>query len=179
MIRNCYVNATVSAGVGNVAPSSTPCAGGMVGFIHSDRDGMVARLSIDHAYFSGKVASRQASSGKGCAAGILCHSTGTTDIRLTDVLVLADSISAQSPQYFCIPCPAIVPDTCQAGHSGNLYVKDGTWLPDHGLAPCNGYEYLSLPDEAFRTKDFYVKQLHWDFDNVWSITEGEYPVLRK
>lgn len=181
IIRNCYVNATVTTETGDEAASSNSpsCAGGLVGFIHSDRDGMVARLSIDHAYFSGKVSSRQAISRKGCAAGILCHSTGTTDIRLTDVLVLADSISAQSPQYFCIPCPAIDPYTCQAGHSGNLYVKDGTWLPDHGLAPCSWYKYLSLPDEAFRTKDFYVKQLYWDFDKVWSISDGDYPVLRK
>ena len=37
----------------------------------------------------------------------------------------------------------------------------------------------TLPLNTFKTKDFYTENLTWDFDNVWSMEEGELPVLRR
>ena len=35
-----------------------------------------------------------------------------------------------------------------------------------------------MDDAKLRTKDFYTGTLHWDFDNTWTIREGEYPVFK-
>ena len=35
-----------------------------------------------------------------------------------------------------------------------------------------------MNDAKFRTKGFYTTTLHWDFDNIWTINEGEYPTFK-
>ena len=63
-----------------------------------------------------------------------------------------------------------------------LYVRKGiqlTYYDDKGVGgqiPEGTIREMS--DGVFRTKSFYTRTLKWDFDDIWTIREGEYPVFK-
>jgi len=175
-IRNCYVNATVRATNLSTALASPSCAGGIVAFMHSNASGMVAKLDIENTYFAGSVSSAQTSNISGCAAGMLAFTDNTPNVRMKDVLVLANGITAGTPNYiFCRRLPS---NTSLESLDG-LYVRDDitlTYAGDAGVGGNISSSITKLPDADFRTRGFYDRT-QWDFDSIWTITEGEYPVL--
>ena len=64
----------------------------------------------------------------------------------------------------------------------NLYVRNGislNYYSDKGVGGQIPAGTIKLKNDAvFRTKDFYTTTLNWDFDNIWTISEGEYPTFK-
>jgi hypothetical protein len=64
----------------------------------------------------------------------------------------------------------------------NLYVRNGiqlSYYSDKGVGGQIPAGTIKLKNDAvFRTKDFYTTTLNWDFDNIWTISEGEYPTFK-
>ncbi len=180
-IYDCYVNATVKATSLSTNLINNPsCAGGIVGLIHSNEGASVAKLDLQRVYFTGKVSSNQMNNNAGNAAGILAITQENHSVRMSEVLCLANEITAHTPNFFyCrrLSNPAYIE------HLEKLYVREElklTYAGDGGVGVKIPNGIIStIPDSNFRTVDFYRDNLSWDMDSVWTITEGEYPVLRR
>jgi hypothetical protein len=63
-----------------------------------------------------------------------------------------------------------------------LYVRKGIQLVYYADKGVGGQipagTIREMDDAVFRTKSFYTRTLNWDFDNIWTINEGEYPVFK-
>jgi hypothetical protein len=160
------------------APS---CAGGIVGFIHSNNGTSVAKLDIARTYFAGNVSTSQNSHKSGCAAGVIGFTDNNRNVRLQDVLVLANSITGATPNYYYSRRLPAAPDNVIEYMSG-LYVRKGiqlTYYDDKGVGgQIPEGTIREMNDGVFRTKSFYTRTLKWDFDDIWTIREGEYPVFK-
>jgi hypothetical protein len=160
------------------APS---CAGGIVGFIHSNNGTSVAKLDVARTYFTGNVSTSQISHTSGCAAAVIGFTDNNRNVRLQDVLVLANSITGATPNYYYSRrLPAASNNVVE--YMAGLYVRKGIQLnyySDKGVGGQIPDGIIKLMDDAvFRSKDFYTNTLNWDFKNIWTISEGEYPVLK-
>ena len=180
VIRDCYVNADITATRLSTSMDSPSCAGGIVGFIHSNNGTSVAKLDIARTYFSGNVSTNQRNHISGCAAGVVGFTDNNRNIRLQDVLVLAGSITGATPNYFYSRRLPAAPNNV-IEYMENLYVRDDiqlSYYADKGVGGQIPAGTIKLKNDAvFRTKNFYTKTLNWDFSNIWTITEGEYPTL--
>ena len=103
------------------------------------------------------------------------------NVRLQDVLVLANSITGATPNYYYSRRLPAAPNNVIEYMSG-LYVRKGIQLvyyDDKGVGGQIPEGTISeKSDGVFRTKSFYTRTLKWDFDNIWTINEGEYPVFK-
>ena len=102
------------------------------------------------------------------------------NIRLQDVLVLADEITAATPNYYYSRRLPSAPNNVIEYMSG-LYVRNDislTYYSDKGVGgQIPEGTITTLSDATFRTRSFYTDILNWDFTNRWSITEGSYPTF--
>ena len=180
-IHDCYVVADIKATRLSTDMNAPSCAGGIVGFIHSNNGTNVAKLDIARTYFAGNVSTSQNSHKSGCAAGVIGFTDNNRNVRLQDVLVLANSITGATPNYYYSRRLPAAPNNVIEYMSG-LYVRKGIQLvyyDDKGVGgqiPAGTIREMS--DGVFRTKSFYTRTLNWDFDNIWTIKEGEYPVFK-
>ena len=180
-IYDCYVHAEVSATKLSTNLLNDPsCAGGLVGLIHSNEGSSVAKLDIQRAYFTGKVSSAQMTNNAGNAAGILAITQENHSVRMSEVLCLAEEITAHTPNCFY---SRRLSNPVYIEHMDKLFVREElqlTYAGDGGVGVQIPAQYIdTLPDATFRTEAFYREQLSWDMDSVWTLTEGEYPVLRR
>lgn len=180
VIHDCYVNADIKATRLSTAMDAPSCAGGIVGFIHSNNGTSVAKLDIARTYYTGNVSTCQESHTSGCATGVIGFTDNNRNVRLQDVLVLAKSITGATPNYYYSRRLPAAPNNVIEYMEG-LYVRNGIQLKyysDKGVGGQIPDGTIKLMDDAvFRTKDFYTTTLNWDFDNIWTIHEGEYPVF--
>lgn len=179
-IHDCYANAEVVATKLSTNLVNDPsCAGGIVGLVHSDDGASVAKLDIQRVYFTGKVSSAQMNNNAGNAGGIVAITQEQHAIRMTEVLCLAESLTAHTPNYFYSRRLSNPP---YIEHMDKLYVPEElklTYVGDGGVgAQIPAGKITTLPEATFRTKAFYENNLSWDFNNVWTMKEGEYPVLK-
>ena len=182
VIHDCYVAGNVKASSLSTNLNSPSCAGGIVGFIHSNTDNMVAKLDIARTYFTGSVSSAQTSNISGCAAGILAFTDLNPNIRMSEVLVLADEITAATPNYFYSRRLPAAPNNV-IEHMDGLYVRSDltlNYLGDVGVGGVIPAGVITKrPDNDFRSEQFYRENLTWDFNNVWTIEGGNYPTFKK
>lgn len=180
-IYDCYVNAEIKATKLSTNLINDPsCAGGIVGLIHSNEGSSIAKLDIQRVYFTGKISSAQMTNNAGNAAGILAITQENHSIRMSEVLCLANEITAHTPNYFY---SRRLSNPVYIEYLNKLYVREDlhlTYVGDGGVGVQIPTEAVdTLPDAVFRTETFYRNNLSWDFDNVWTITEGEYPRLKR
>ena len=151
-----------------------------MGLIHSNEGSSVAKLDIQRAYFTGKVSSAQMTNNAGNAAGILAITQENHSVRMSEVLCLAEEITAHTPNCFY---SRRLSNPVYIEHMDKLFVREElqlTYAGDGGVGVQIPAQYIdTLPDAIFRTEAFYREQLSWDMDSVWTLTEGEYPVLRR
>lgn len=182
VIHDCYVAANVKATNLSTNLNSPSCAGGIVGFIHSNTNEMVAKLDIARTYFSGTVSSAQMNHIAGCAAGILAFTDQNPNVRMNEVLVLADEITGATPNYFYSRRLPAAPNNVIEYMNG-LYVRSDlslSYLSDVGVGGVIPAGIITKrPDSDFRSEQFYHDNLTWDFNNIWTINEGEYPKFKK
>ena len=180
-IRDCYVVADINATRLSTDMNAPSCAGGIVGFIHSNNGTSVAKLDIARTYFAGNVSTSQNSHKSGCAAGVIGFTDNNRNVRLQDVLVLANSITGATPNYYYSRRLPAAPNNVIEYMSG-LYVRKGIRLAYYDDKGVGGQipvgTIREMDDGVFRTKSFYTGTLKWDFDNIWTINEGEYPVFK-
>ena len=180
-ISDCYVNARVHATKLSTDVSSPSCAGGIAGFMHSNNSSSPARLKIERTYFAGTVSTAQNSDISGCAAGMLAFTDQNPNVTLNEVLVLADEISGGTPNYFYSRRLPEAPNNVIESMN-KLYARDDIQLEYFGDKGVGGIipqsVYTLLPDQTFRTEQFYRDNLHWDFDNLWQISGNGYPTFR-
>lgn len=182
IIHDCYVSANIKATNLSTDMNSPSCAGGIAAFIHSTQGNSVAKADIQRVYFTGTVESAQTGHIAGNAAGILPFYDNQKSIKVSEALVLADEIKAGTPNYFFCRRTASPADFELLN---KLYACEEIALNyfntnDKGVGaniPAGKLEVL--PRSTFKTAKFYADNLSWDFTNVWIITEGEYPRLRK
>ncbi|MBO7067943.1 MAG: sulfatase-like hydrolase/transferase [Bacteroidaceae bacterium] len=180
IIQDCYVNADIQATRLSTNMDAPSCAGGIVGFIHSNNGTSVAKLYIARTYYTGNVSTLQQNHKSGCATGVIGFTDNNQNVRLQDVLVLANSITGATPNYYYSRRLPAAPNNI-IEYMSNLYVRKGislTYYADQGVGgqiPAGTIQEKN--DAVFRTKDFYTTTLNWDFDNVWTISEGEYPTF--
>ena len=180
-IHDCYVVADVKATRLSTDMNAPSCAGGIVGFIHSNNGTSVAKLDIARTYFAGNVSTSQNSHKSGCVAGVIGFTDNNRNVRLQDVLVLANSITGATPNYYYSRRLPAAPNNVIEYMSG-LYVRKGIRLAYYDDKGVGGQipegTIREMDDGVFRTKSFYTGTLKWDFDNIWTINEGEYPVFK-
>lgn len=180
-IRDCYVNADIQATRLSTSMDSPSCAGGLVGFIHSNNGTSVAKLDIARAYYAGNVSTLQQSHKSGCATGVIGFTDNNRNVRLQDVLVMANSITGATPNYYYSRRLPVAPNNV-VEHMSGLYVRKGIQLSYYADAGVGGQipagTIREVDDAVLRTKAFYTGTLNWDFDTVWTITEGEYPTFK-
>jgi len=181
MIRDCYVNADICATRLSTSADAPSCAGGIVGFIHSNNGNSVAKLDIARTYFTGNVSTSQLNHASGCATGVIGFTDNNRNVRLLDVLVLAKTITGATPNYYYSRRLPAAPNNV-IEYMDNLYVRNGiqlSYYSDKGVGGQIPAGTIKLKNDAvFRTKDFYTTTLNWDFDNIWTISEGEYPTFK-
>ena len=181
VIHDCYVNADIKATRLSTSADSPSCAGGIVGFIHSNNGTSVAKLSIARTYYTGNVSTSQLSHASGCATGVIGFTDNNRNVRLQDVLVFANSITGATPNYYYSRRLPAAPNNVIEYMSG-LYVRNDIQLnyyADQGVGGQIPSGTIKLMNDAvFRSKKFYTTTLNWDFNNIWTINEGEYPVLK-
>ena len=181
VIRDCYVNADICATRLSTSMDSPSCAGGIVGFIHSNNGASVAKLNVERAYFTGNVSTSQLNHTSGCDTGVIGFTDNNRNVRLQDVLVLAKTITGATPNYYYSRRLPAAPNNV-IEYMDNLYVRNGislSYYADKGVGgqiPAGIIKPMN--DAVFRTKDFYTNTLNWDFDNIWTISEGEYPTFK-
>lgn len=179
-IHDCYVTADVKATKLSTNLINDPsCAGGIVGLVHGDDGANVAKLDIQRVYYAGNVSSAQMKNNAGNAAAFVAITQEQHAIRMTEVLCLAKSITAHTPNYFYsrrLSNPNVVE------HLDKLFVRDDlnlVYAGDGGVGVKIPEEKIQkLPDSTFRSKDFYANNLSWDFNKRWKINEGKYPELQ-
>ena len=127
------------------------------------------------------VSTAQNSDISGCAAGMLAFTDQNPNVTLNEVLVLADEISGGTPNYFYSRRLPEAPNNVIESMN-KLYARDDIQLEYFGDKGVGGIipqsVYTLLPDQTFRTEQFYRDNLHWDFDNLWQISGNGYPTFR-
>lgn len=180
-IHDCYVNADIKATRMSTNMDAPSCAGGIVGFVHSNNGNSVSKLDIARTYFTGTVSTDQMNHIAGCATGVIGFTDNNPNIRLQDILVLANGIIGATPNYFYSRRLPAAPNNV-IEYMDNLFVRNDiqlTYYADKGVGgQIPAGTITALPDATFRTKDFYTQILNWDFDNLWTIKEGEYPTFK-
>ena len=179
-IHDCYVNANVSAtSMSKDLVNAPSCAGGIVGLVHGDEGASVAKLDIQRVYFTGDVSSAQMTSNAGNAGGIVAITQEQHAIRMTEVLCLAKSLTAHTPNYFY---SRRLSNPVTIEHMDKLFVPEELelkYVGDGGVgAKIPEGVITKLPEATFRTKDFYNNNTSFDFGKVWKMNEGEYPTLQ-
>lgn len=184
-VYDCYVAANVKATSMSTSMNTPSCAGGIAALIHSNTADSInlAKLDVQRVYVTGSVASAQMTNMAGNAAGILAFTDNNHSVRMSEVLVLADEITAATPNCFYSRRLPAAPNN-KIEYMDRLYVRDDLkityYLNDGGVGALIPVDKIdTLPLNTFKTKDFYTENLTWDFDNVWSMEEGELPVLRR
>ena len=151
-VTDCYVNADVEATDGG--------AGGIAGCMNSGR-----RLTINNVYVAGTV---KATTYAGGILGFIDNNQANTLFKLDASAVVASEISGgtgTSELFFNKGAHLGTPATLT-----NNYARNDIELtsPDATLQAL----------DAFKAQDFYKTTLSWDFDEIWQIKEGKFPIFQ-
>jgi hypothetical protein len=184
IVEDCYVTANVTATSLSTNMDAPSCVGGIAGFsVGATNDGGVTcygKIEVRRTYVSGRIISQQMNNVAGNAAGILSFYNNHNFVKMNEVIVLADSIGAATPAlFFCRRGPTYDQfeqfEKAYARTGINLSYLDNNNKGRGGEIPDGVVNYN--PAETYKSEEFYADNLSWDFHNVWTITEGEYPVL--
>jgi len=182
IIADCYVTANVTATAQSTDMNDPSCAGGIVGHSRGNTNGYYGKIDIQRVYVTGSIISTQESHISGNSAGILAFYDNHNYIKMDEVLVLSDVISAATPNLFF---SRRGPTYTDFELFDNVYARTGITLNylnpiDKGRGGEIPEELINyFPLETYKTRQFYDDNLSWDFENIWSITEGELPKLKK
>lgn len=162
-VKDCFVNIELVV--------NTFQGGGIVGQAGNKQ----SKLSVENVYVAGKLNGLNLTSYNNNMGGILGY-TNSTAIRIKSVAIVCSEITGGTPNF--VYSRAQYPESTES-----IYVRNDVTLSYFNEEnKGKGAEYdkmdIHFAEPAnFTTKDFYQTTLGWDFENVWSINEGEYPAL--
>ncbi|MFV0391161.1 MAG: sulfatase-like hydrolase/transferase [Paludibacteraceae bacterium] len=182
LIHDCYVNANIKATKRTTDMSTPSVAGGIAAFSHSTSGGASGKIDIRRCYVAGSVISQENTSVAGNASGILTFYDNHNFVKMEEVIVLCDTIGAATSNLFF---SRRGPTYDQFELFYKVYARTGIALNylnsnDRGRGgeiPEGIIRYF--PAETYKTKQFYDKNLTWDFLHTWAINEGKYPKLKR
>ncbi|MDR2041111.1 MAG: sulfatase-like hydrolase/transferase [Tannerella sp.] len=182
IIHDCYVTASVTATARSTDMNVPSCAAGIVAFVHSATGNSMAKIDIRRVYVTGAITSEQKEHIAGNAAGILAFYDNHQYIKMEEVIVVPDTIgAATSNLFFCRRGAAYADfelfDKVYARTGITLNYLNSNDRGRGGEIPDGIIHYN--PAGTYKTRQFYDDNLTWDFENTWTMTEGEYPTLRK
>ena len=165
-IQDCYVNIELLI--------TEKMGGGIVGQLANAN----AKIQITNVLVAGKLnSSPDILSSNINKIGGLFGVTGSVHPKINSVAIVCDEITGYMPNFI---------------YSGNqyptevnkAYVRDDVnliYYNEEDKGKGSEYDKMDIhfnPLSEFKTKDFYTTNLNWDFDNVWTINEGEFPMLK-
>ena len=158
-IKDCFVNAHIK--------TKNIQAGGIIGWGRGN-------VIIENVYVAGKLEA-PFSSADNNVAGIVPF-LETDFIQIKSAVVAVDEITGGTPNYFFCRNRYLE-------YSENVYVRNDLDLKyyapdDRGKGSLFVNNDMLVPKENFLQRSFYEEMLGWDFENVWTIEEGSYPVLK-
>ena len=182
LIRDCYVTADITATKRTTDMNAPSVAGGIAAFSHGDSGGNTGKIDIRRCYVSGAVISQENANIAGNAAGILAFYDNHNFVKMEEVIVLCDTIGAGTSNLFF---SRRGPSYNQFELFDKVYARTGIIL--NYLNPNDKGRGAEIPEDiinyfpaaTYKTQQFYDDNMSWDFDNIWTITEGEYPKLKK
>lgn len=182
IIQDSYVTADVKATSLSTDMNNPSCAGGIVALSKGNTSSAYGKINIRRVYVSGKITSEQKNHAAGNAAGILTFYDQHKYIKMEEVLVLADTIGAATSNLFF---SRRGPTYADFELFDKVYACSGILL--NYLNTSDKGRGGEIPDgvinyrdrNVFKSKDFYTENLSWDFTNIWTINESEYPVLNR
>jgi hypothetical protein len=182
LIRDCYVTANVRATRLSTDMNTPSVAGGIVAFSRGDIGGNYGKIDVRRVYVSGNIASDQMTHVSGNAAGIVTFYDSHNFVKMDEVIVLSENITAATPNLFF---SRRGPTYDQFELFGKVYARDDIALTylvetDKGRGgEIAGGVIQYNPVATYRTLAFYTDNLTWDFDDTWTITEGRFPILKR
>lgn len=182
IIQDSYVTANVRANSLSTDMNNPSCAGGIVALSKGNTNGNYGKINIRRGYVSGRITSEQKNNTAGNAAGILPFYDQHKYIKMGELLVLADTIgAATSNLFFCRRGPTYADfelfDKVYARSGILLNYLNATDKGRGGEIPEGVINYHD--SNVFKTGQFYADNLSWDFTNTWTISDNEYPVLKR
>lgn len=180
VIEDCFVTANVTATSQSTNMNAPSVAGGIAAFSVGNVDGNYGKIDIRRVYVTGKIISTQKTNAAGNSAGILPFYDSHNFVKMEEVIVLSEAIESATPNLFF---SRRGPTYDQFELFDKVYARTGIeliYLSDGdkgrgGEIPEGIINYKAV--DEFKTKQFYTDNLTWDFENVWTIAAGEYPVL--
>ena len=178
-IKDCYVNANITAH----AVSNNSMAAGIVAVSKNPSNVNYGKIEFRNVYVAGKIKSAWTNNAENSnVAGIIAVSENHPYIKMNEVLVLADEISAGTPNLVYSRNGINYNDfeafnKIYARSDIVLNYADNNNRGPGGQIPDGVIQLSSL--ETFKTRQFYTDNLSWDFDNTWTINEGSLPVLKR
>lgn len=163
-VKNCYSNVAIHSEVNGA---------GIVGQAR-------ASVTIENVYARGSVQTSVSDKGNN-ASGILSNAIGGKYVKcqLKSIVTLQNPIYGATSNLFFggRNVPMEVFENAYARNDIELHYI----LPDDkGLGGdlVEGADFSLLPLEDFRAESFYKETLDWDFENVWTMGDEGYPVLK-
>jgi hypothetical protein len=182
IIRDCYVTADITATKRSTDMNQPSVAGGIAAFSHATTETGSGKIDIRRCYVAGSVISLENEDVAGNATGILTFYDSHHFIKMEELIVLCDTIGAATSSLFF---SRRGPTYDQFELFDKMYARTGIEL--FYLVENNKGRGGEIPDgvihynplETYKTKAFYDENLSWDFEDVWTITEGSLPVLKR
>lgn len=162
-IKDCFVNIELIVNIFQ--------GGGIVGQAGNKE----SKLSVENVYVAGTLNGLNLTSYNNNMGGILGY-TNSTFIKIKSVAILCSKITGGTPNF--VYSRAQYPEIAES-----IYVRDDvtlSYFSDENKGKGAEYDKMDIhfvQPAVFTTADFYKTTLGWDFENVWTINEGEYPVL--
>ncbi|GHV07758.1 hypothetical protein FACS1894160_0890 [Bacteroidia bacterium] len=126
--------------------------------------GIAKNTLLENSYFTGYVASAEVD---GRDAGGIVSRTEDDNVELRGVISLASEITGGRTGQFIPYGNAFKIADCFARDDMNIPNEVGTKATEDQL----------LPLSDFKTKTLYT-DIGWDFDNIWKIEAGQFPVFK-
>ncbi len=157
-IKNCYVNGTVK--------TRSTQVGGILG--------IARKVTIENSYAAGKV--KAPTTNQGNNAGGLIGLLEDKGVYIRNCVALQDSVIGGSSSQF-VPRGS----GCTLADGARIYTRSDMVLADyatddHGLGRATADQIFT--PETFYEKSSYDMKMGWDFNNVWIMKDGSYPLLK-
>ena len=154
-INNCYVSN------GDIL-SIISQAGGLLGVAQNTR--------VENAYFNGIIYAAPHAQGNN-AGGIIAVSNNA-NVSLVGVVSLAERITGGTASEFVARGTALAENTNSYARNDGVLSNN---IGDAGLGRATTEQLKPLA--SFQSQALYTS-MSWDFDKIWTITNGKFPVLK-
>lgn len=169
-IIDCFVNAQITG-----TPVGTSCyVGGLIGIING------RAVSISNSYVAGKIQITPANTRTYFAGGMIGAINNNVSgalIQANSSVVAVDEITGGTPNLLLGGVLQTISLTTNEVYTRNDISLTYADPNNKGGGNLVVKSNMLLSPDIFLTRDFYETNLGWDFEGIWQIAAGNYPVL--